>query len=390
MIRWWSLFDKRSITLLLALLVSSAAPAAPGAADYETKVADLERLRARIQSLSGDLNIAQDRRTDLRGELRRLEQEIGGLNEALKQGDVELQVRRENLARLEREKQTQEIDLAGQRRVLGGQLRAAYVIGRQEQLKILLNQENPAALGRNLVYYEYFNRARTERIEALSHTLARLDRLESNIRQQADSLRRLQSLQAEQKQVLEASQELRGQVLAKLDVEIGAKNQELQGLKENERQLQQLLLELERALLAIPEETEEDRIAFAGLKGKLSWPTEGVVQAKYGSSRMEGATTWQGVLIAAREGQAVQSISHGQVAFADWLRGFGQLIIVDHGEGYMSLYGHNRDLRKQSGDWVEAGEIIASVGTSNDREAPGLYFEIRQQGEPANPALWCK
>ncbi|MEO7558500.1 MAG: peptidoglycan DD-metalloendopeptidase family protein [Gammaproteobacteria bacterium] len=391
MTHWWSLFNKLPLILLFSLLAGAHAWAAvaPDPTAYQTKATDLEKLRAQIEALRANLNEVQGQHKAVREQLHAIEQDIDKLSRNLGERDSELQKQTQRLAELEVAKQAQQGDLAKQRRALGEQLRASYIIGRQEYLKVLLNQQNPATIGRGLIYYKYFNRAKTQGIARLTTQLAQLDSLEQAVRRQVAEVENLRAAQAEAKQALETSQATRRALLAQLDTEIQNKDQELQRLVEDERQLRELLPKLQQALAAIPAEPG-DHEPFDRLKGKLSWPTRGPIRNAYGSSRMAGAMKWQGVTIGAPAGQEVRAVSQGRVAFADWLRGFGLLLIIDHGNGYMSLYGQNQSLAKRTGDWVQGGDIIANVGSSEAGGGPGLYFEIRHQGEPSNPGLWCK
>jgi septal ring factor EnvC (AmiA/AmiB activator) len=224
----------------------------------------------------------------------------------------------------------------------------------------------------------------------------------------------LRDQRAGQLQALQESKAARRQILVKLGAEIKTKQQRLEALLQDERNLSELVIKLRRALAAIPPEpapvpppalstpsappssaratgpAPPEGAPFVRYKGRLSWPARGKITARYGSSRQVGALTWRGVMIGAEEGGEVKAIYRGRVAFADWLRGFGLLIIIDHGDGYMSLYGHNQNLAKGVGDWVERGDVIATVGNSGGEDSAGLYFEIRHNGVPDNPLQWCR
>lgn len=367
-------------------MLSAWAGSAQDQANYQTKTADLERIRAQIEALRAQLDAAHGERDALRTELRRIERDIGDINRRLRERDTELQARSDKLAELERARQTQRDGLAAQRHALARQLRAAYMLGHQEYPKLLLNQQDPAALGRSLVYYDYFSRARAQRIARLNADLAQLDNLEQTIREQTARVEQLRAAERAERETLEQSRQARREVLAQLNGAIQNRDQELQRLLDDQRQLEQLLPKLRQAMAAAPPSGK--RAPFADLKGKLPWPVQGPLLATYGSPRMDGAMKWQGIIIGAPEGREVKAVAAGRVAFADWLRGFGLLTIIDHGGGYMSLYGHNQSLYKRSGDWVEAGAAIAGVGSSGGRAAPGLYFEIRRDGEPSDPLSW--
>ncbi len=366
--------------------------------DRAADQAELQRLRRQIQALRDTLNQSRGRQQALRRELQEAEQAIGSLSRELSRTRRELSALREELQDLRARHQAARRDLERQKELLRRQLLAAYVMGRHSDLKIVLNQEDPAAIGRVLVYYDYLNRARAERIDAVRRGLAEVARLEQRI--EAES-RRLQALaQTQQRQVAQRRRqhERRRQVLAKLEAQIHTQEQRLARYLEDERRLRRLVEQLaqryadqlrEAMTGTLPEAGEVQ--PFARLKGRLPWPVAGTLRARFGERRLQGGRLkWQGVLIAAEEGTPVRSIHHGRVVFADWLRGFGLLLIIDHGDGYMSLYGHNQSLYKNVGEWVAAGEIIATVGRSGGRDEPGLYFEIRRQGKPADPLRWCR
>lgn len=370
--------------LLLALLW----PLAAAASEQEEKAAELERLRGKIEQLKQELMSDRGRYDDLRRDLRRVDERIGTLARKLRELSGQLSAKVTRLAELEREQGELNGEVGRHRERLADQVRAAYAAGRQEYLKILLNQEDPAAVGRMLTYYDYLNRARSEQIGLLLDALTRLQAVRAEITDETRRLRQLKAEQVEQKQALEQTREEREAVIARLKREIASKDEQLRQMVVNERELETLVRALAEALADIPPEAGNFR-PFGQQRGRLRWPAEGRLLAGFGNPR--GANLkWQGVLIEAREGQDVRAVSHGRVAFADWLRGYGLLIIIDHDDGYMSLYGHNQSLYKETGDWVDAGEIIAAVGASGGHERTALYFEIRHDGKPTDPVRWCR
>jgi septal ring factor EnvC (AmiA/AmiB activator) len=373
-------------TLLLALWLL-AAPALGG--ERQAKEAELKRLRAHIASLQQELETVRGRYDSLRGELRRTERAIGIISRKLKELSGELQRQQQRLGELRRRERELQQSVAEQRHHLSGQIRASYAMGRQEYLKILLNQESPATVGRMITYYDYLNKARTERIGTLNKTLSELEQVRAELEAETARLRTLRDERARERDALNATRREREQVVGKLRSEIKDKDQRLGGMLRDEEELQSLIRALSEALEDIPAEPG-NRKPFGKLKGKLKWPTRGPLVISYGSPRKLGKLTWQGVMIGADSGQEVRAVSHGRVAFADWLRGYGLLIIIDHGDGYMSLYGHNQSLYLETGDWVEPGEVIATVGDSGGLERAGLYFEIRKNGKPSDPVRWCR
>lgn len=349
----------------------------------------LQKLKIKIKHIRDELDEVRSLHDKVRKELRETEVNIGKRVNNLYQLKRKLRHQHKRLAELQRQRDDLNKDLSVQRELLSQQVRTSYTIGKQEYLKLLLNQEDPAAMGRVLTYYEYFNQARSEKIETLTKTLVKLEQVKKDIRQETTTLQKLKQEQTGEKDKLELNYKERALVIAKLSQEIQSKDSALKQLLENEKQLKRVLNVITESM---PEITSEDGklVAFSQLKGKLIWPAQGKVDALFGRSRNRFNVKWSGVIIKAPQGHNVRAISHGRVAYADWLRGYGLLIIIDHGDGYMSLYGHNESLKKETGDWVSSGDIIGSVGDSGGQIKTGLYFEIRHNGTPTNPKIWCR
>jgi septal ring factor EnvC (AmiA/AmiB activator) len=354
----------------------------------------LEQLRQQIKTLRTELNTDKERKQDLQSLLRNTETRIGKVAALLR--GLKRQLRRQNrdLKKLHKRRKKLRANLQVQRVNLALQIRAAYAIGQQEYIKILLNQQDPAAVSRTMTYYDYFHAARIERIQSLDARLVDLQAVENKIERKTAKLEQNRLEQSREKTQLEKNRGQRAEVLASLNQQMQAKGERLSLMLGNQRRLQRLLNRLVDEELEdiepdlMPEQGE--RKAFARLRGKLGWPSRGRLTNRYGSRRKVGKLKWQGVMIKAPEGTDVSAISHGRVAFSDWLRGFGLLTIIDHGDGYMSLYGGNQSLYKEVGDWVEAGEVIAGVGNSGGNKNTALYFEIRHKGKPTNPLKWCR
>lgn len=370
---------------VLALFIAGHAHARD---DASTTRADLDRLRQQIEALRRSLDADRGQESALRDALRRTERDVGGLNRSLRATLAELRARNRDLDRLQADRRRQEAALAEQRELLARQLRASHALGHQGHLKLLLSQRNPADVGRTLTYYDYLNRARSTHIARVASGLAALQGTHMAITQQKEQLQALSQSQQQQKEGIEQSVAERRQVLATLNAGIRDKEKQLQQMSDDAKRLERLVAGLQRIDRAPGK--HDGRAAFSALKGKLSWPVDGPIKAGFGAARPPGRMKWNGVLIAAAEGAEVRSIAHGRVVFADWLRGFGLLMIVDHGDGYMSLYGHNQSLFRDVGDLVAPGEIIAAVGNSGGRDQAALYFEVRHNGVPRNPALWCR
>jgi len=355
----------------------------------QDKEAKLTALRKQIRTLRESLDTARTKKDSLQQQLRSTELEIGNLNLSIRNLEKQLSQQARELDKLQSQKSVQQDNLKGQRQSLTNQIRAGYAMGKQGYMKILLNQHDPAEIGRTLTYYDYFNRARAARINTIDTTLKEIDDLERAIAEKTSRLEQTHSEQALKMQALEENRQSRRQILVKLDTEIVTSEQRLNRLLQDEEVLVKLLEGIRSALTNIPPDTSNIK-PFATLKGNLSWPSDGPLATRFGTLRNIGQMKWQGVMISAPEGKEVKAIYHGRVAFADWLRGYGLLLILDHGNGYMSLYGYNQSLYKNVGDWVEAGETIATIGSSGGRQVSGLYYEIRHNGTPVNPASWCR
>lgn len=374
-----------ALTCAVLYLNPSGVVAAKDAAQTER---ELTSLRAQIRTLQKDLAAGEAKKSRAERRLLDTEREINEVARRLRQIDTDLQANREQLGELQAKQQNQVRQLASQRAGLSADARAAYVMGRQQQVKLLLNQERPAAIGRALTYFGYLSRARLQQIEAVRTTLQQLRDLEQAIGDKNRELGELRLRQEQQTRQLQEQKRSREKLLLALARELESQGGELKRLKNDEQQLEKLVASLQQVLEDIPTDSGEQR-AFKALKGSLRWPAHGELVRRFGSQRGSSGLKWQGVLIAAPEGGQVRAISAGRVAFADWMRGFGLLLIIEHGDGYMSLYGHNQALYKEVGEWVDTGDVVATLGASGGQSEPGLYFELRHKGRPVDPVKWC-
>jgi septal ring factor EnvC (AmiA/AmiB activator) len=261
-------------------------------------------------------------------------------------------------------------------------------MGRDAHVKVLLSQQNPQTVSRVMAYYDYFFAARTDLLASYRETLAGLEQLETEISQTSGRLEDTMRTLQQQREALADAQVARKQAVAGLSADIASKGSQLQQLERDRGKLEELLKALEEAVanLKVP----ADYQAFAAARGKMPWPLAGQPSNRFGTSRNAGKMRWQGLTIPAREGTPVHAIHHGRVVYADWFRGSGLLLIIDHGDGYMSLYAHNQSLLREVGEWVTAGTPIGTVGSSGGLDKPALYFEIRHNGKPTNPSAWCR
>jgi murein hydrolase activator len=374
--------DKRkqaSTVLLAAWLIGAGAWAQP---DDERA---LEAVRQEIKAVEQRLARQTTERDAALAALRAAELKVGAASQELARIRERLGEQRARRAELAAESEQAAARLDGERAALAHQVRLSHMMGRQELFKLLLSQESPAALGRMLVYYDYFNRARSARISAVGAELAHLAALGVDSRRVEEELERLLTAQAREIEAQEASRAERRRALERLETSIAAGGGEIEKLKREEERLTALVIELAELLAGLPEDAE---LPFASLKGRLAWPVQGRLSRRYGQVRDGGPLRWNGVLLAADAGTPVRAVYHGRIAFSDWLPGLGLLIIVDHGDGYMSLYGHNEALLREPGEWVVPGDAIAQVGDSGGQAETSLYFEIRHNGEPVDPGQW--
>ncbi len=371
-------------TLLVAWLLST--PAVLAEADSGDTESKLDTLKTSIGKLQSWLTSAKDTRTGILGDLRKSELEIARIAKNISGVTRDIERARARMVTLQR--QRGELLAAKQRQAgyLAQQIRAAYSIGRQEYIKVLLNQEHPDQVARAMKYYDYFNRARTEQIEAYTTTISELQQTEQAIGDERAALQQARGKLEDKRAALSNSKQRRRQVLLKLERNISSKDKELGKLLADREHLEELLRAVEQSLADI--ELPDAAIPIQQLRGRLPWPAAGKLTRRFGSRDTQTGNRWNGVLISATEGQDVLAIHHGRVIFADWLRGFGLLIILDHGNGYMSLYGHNQVLFKDVGEWVGPAEVIAGIGNSGGQAQTGLYFEIRHNGKPQDPQKW--
>lgn len=369
---------------VLALLAGACLASAVGRAQTDEERA-LEAVRGQIQTIERRLARQTSERDAESENLKKAELAIAAVSRELAQLREQQRSQQARQRSLAAEITAADARLASERTALARQVRSSYISGRQEFLKLLLSQESPAALGRMLVYYDYFNRARSERIAAVGAELAGLTALAAETRQVEAELARLEAAQARELDAQEAARAERRRAISELDSSIAGGGGEISKLRGEEQRLAALVIELGELLAGFPRGSEEP---FAALQGRLPWPVQGRLAQTFGQPRGGGPLRWNGVMLAADVGTTVRSVYHGRVAFSDWLPGLGLLIIVDHGDGYMSLYGHNEALLKDSGDWVAPGEPIAQVGDTGGQTEPALYFEIRHRGAPVDPRTW--
>ena len=352
------------------------------------KEAELKRVQSRIERIRNQVNADIEKRDRLGSELRDAEFGVAAARRRLEEAREQRIQSESQLHELEREQARRERELADEREALAGELRAAYVNGREEQLKLLLNQEDPASVGRTLAWYGYFGRARAGRIEGIRDQLEHLALVREMITAETERLRELETRQQGELDALNVAQKRRSHAVAAIDSQIKSRGGEISRLQNQARALERLIAELRKALEDVP---VAKQAPFESLRGRLPWPVQsGKVLARFGQPRAGGSLRWQGMLVGTDRGARVRAPFAGRVVYADWLPGMGLMIVLDHGKGYMSLYGHNEELFRKVGDNVGAGDVIAAVGDSGGHNQPALYFEVRRGREPVNPENWLQ
>lgn len=374
------------IILFLALLPVISAQAEQSVSQVEIE-ARLKALEQEISNYKETLDSTQGQKSEIEATLERNEQGINKLINEIDTIEKEWDTTNDKVSSLT-EKQKELLTVKSEQQYyIEQQVRAAYEIGSQEYLKVLLNQEDPNEIARMLAYYDYFNQARSRQIESYNLTLLDLDRVTQELAEETvvlESQRR--ALGAQQKSLANVQKE-KQMTLKALINQISTTGSALLKLEQDRGRLEQLLDKLQESLANL--DAPRSAQPFAGMQGKLLLPVEGRISHRFGNERNQGKLRWHGIFINAAEGESVYAVHYGRVVFSDWLRGFGLLMIISHGEGYMSLYGHNQALFRETGDWVSAGEVIAAVGDSGGQDKTGLYFEIRIDGKPNNPQNWC-
>jgi len=381
-----SLPRKLLLVVLVAGLVSGSFAIA---ADKATSEKQLKSVLRKIDKLKQAIDVKEDSKSRYIKQLKTIEGDIGALGRKIRALGKEIAGKKSELKSLRATRKEHQRQLSRENEQLAEQVYAAFTLGRQEKVKLLFSQQDPETLQRNLVYYQYFSNARVDLINAVQGNIDKIIETEQLIQQARLDLEKNQQTLNEQKKQLDQDLGKRKTIISSLDKQLKKQGGNLSRLEDEAKQLQNLIKSIEKLFVDAPE-SSISRKSFAKFKGKLAWPLKGKLRRLFGRTKPQSNLRWQGVRIEAASGSHVMAVSHGRVAFADWLRGLGNLIIIDHGNSYLSLYGHNESLFKTAGDWVEAGEVISSVGSSGVEEKPGLYFEIRKKGKPQNPTRWCK
>lgn len=372
-------------TLVFLLLLAGSGAAAATARDAEL-ARQLEALKARIEVIEKAQREAAERRDQESRALREAELAVARQSRALEETRRERRLVASRRDELRARRQELAAGLEADTQALAAELRAAWMAGGEPRLKLILNQGSPAELGRMLTWYRYVARERAARVASLRERLAELAELGRRLDAENARLEGVEARLAAAVAELDAARSARANTLTQLDSDLARRSAEAERLRAEAAALEQLLEELRAAVVDLP---VPDGAPFADQRGRLDWPVAGRLARDFGERRGEGPRS-NGVLIAAERGAGVQAVWHGRVAYADWLPGLGLLLVLEHGEGFMSLYGHNEVLFSAVGDWVAAGQVVGQVGDSGGRDNAALYFEIRSGAKPENPAPWFR
>jgi len=375
--------------LITAILTFSLLALPATASEKDRKEKDLKVLQSKIAKLKRTIDVKEDSKSRYTKQLKVIENNVAKISQKTRASKKKIAVKQAELKKLRKSRNKHQRQLSQENDILAKQVYTAFTLGKQEKVKLLFSQKNPAELQRNLIFYQYFSNARAELITTVKSSIEKILEAEVGIKKAKLNLEKSYRLLKTQKAQLDKDRAKRKSIITSLDKQLKKQGGHLTRLEDEANQLQNLISSIQDILIETPE-PELNRKAFAKLRGQLAWPVQGNIKKLFGRQKPLSDLRWQGIMIYAPAGNHVRAVSRGRIAFADWLRGLGNLVIIDHGNSYLSLYGHNESLFKSAGEWVESGDIISSIGSSGGQQKPGLYFEIRKKGKPQNPTRWCK
>lgn len=387
MTRWRAHWPRTALAAVAALAVCWSAALLPQEIDPETS-ARLQAVDDALARIESWLEETRRRQSTEEARLSELQGDINTLMQQQQANRQQLDALQGRLAQLDARQQELLLETEAQRAQIAGVIRAAYLRGTDSRLKMLLNQQDPDTAQRMMVYFNTLNASHLEQIRQWQQTLEALQANRLDVEHTRQTLVRTNEHLQEQQIALIDVQQQREQVIADLQRQLAERSGERETLLQDRADLQALIDEINRIIVDIP--APEELMPFSASRGQMPWPVSGPLLSRYGERYGGGNLQRQGLIIGAAADTPVRAIHPGRVVFADWLRGSGNLLVIDHGEGYVSLYAHNQRLVKQNGDWVNRGEAIAVSGQDAGTGAPGLYFEIRRQRQPLNPTEWLQ
>jgi septal ring factor EnvC (AmiA/AmiB activator) len=357
----------------------------------------LYKVESDIIDVKQDMQRLSDEKSGMEEMLSNIEKHYGETATSLKAELSIIEQQRQSLSRIQLEIKSYKREIEVINKELVGHFRAAYLMGQEQRLKLILNQQDPAIFARIMVYFNCINKERLKNLSNKEIAVKLLGQLDQQKKTETELLQKILEQKKSEQALLDQDRKQRHALLAKIKQDYSSNEHQLSQLQENEISLKNLMSSLpitdEELAVNVGQNKEQAQInsEFKGdlstLKGSLSWPIKGRLAQTFGSPRAD--SHWDGVLIEANEGTEIKAVMEGKVVYAEWLKGYGMLLIIDHGHGLMTLYAFNQSLYKHTGEWVESGDVIATVGQSGGRNQAGLYFGIRQNGTPVDPLEWC-
>ncbi len=372
------------VSILIYVLIVTAQVALGD--DIKDKSHQLKDLQQQIKQITHELNDLNHQKSSVYKELKQLEQEYGELAKISRELTDAIDAQKTRVQEISQKIKEFLNKMATQKQSIAQEAKATYALGKYEQLRLILNQQASEASRIN-EYYQYYSRARTVKVKALQTDISQWSALKNDMQSEQSSLQVKLEQQAQMQQAILEKKSQRQQALERIQKQAQSEKQKLVSYREDEQKLKQLIRSLEQTLQNQSGFDNQGK-PFAKLKGQLNYPVPGRLLKQFGEARSE--SRWDGVLIQAKEGQDVRAVAKGKVIYADWLRGYGLLTIIDHGGGYMTLYAFNQSLYKLVGDKITEGTVVASVGQSGGQTQSSLYFSIRHNGKPLNPAQWLR
>jgi septal ring factor EnvC (AmiA/AmiB activator) len=374
------------LKVILTLTLAFLAGAGVAHAQQNVTPAQIEELKEQIAEIDQWLSDAEEDRSNLEQQLADAERRISTLTRERRELRQQAKAQQKKLAELRSQERTLTESLQAQRKGLEKQIRAAWMEGDVPALKVLLNEAEPGDIARTMTYYEYLSRDTVERLEAFRKDLQALQAAKAQVQATQTRLAKTQADLEERQEDLTETRKKRERTLAALNNDIQHRRNEREDLAADRDRLEKLLKEVQAAIASIPAPNEQQ--PFQSLRNRLPWPAEGEVVTHFGSQYADGKLRRSGIILNTNEEADVRAVHYGRVVFANWLRGFGLMTIIDHGDGYMTLYGHSSSLFTAAGDWVNAGETIAQAGRTGGTQDPAVYFEVRKNGKAVNPRDW--
>ncbi len=377
---WRTLFIAGGCALLAVHTASVSAQGDPAATKRQ-----IEAVKSQIDSLNQSIRSDQNKKASEQKAIGEIDREIAKTSNEVRKLQSQIASSHEHLKTLEQRQTQINKDLASQRASIAALVENSYRNGPQEPVKLVLNQQDPATLTRLMQYQRYSHDARQQKLDSFEQSLAELNQVKADAQQEMERLAELKRGVDRQQALLADKKKQRKQALASLDKKISTQGNQLKTLKANQANLEAVLKRIQEAMARVT--TYDNPTPVVKQRGNMPWPVSGRILRGFGSPR-EGDLRYAGVVLEASEGTPVRSVNNGRVVFSDWLRGYGMLTIVDHGNGFMSLYGNNQSLTRKPGETVAVGDVVAYSGNSG-QSIEGLYFEIRKGGQPVNPQEWC-